>query len=99
ARGVHRFSLHDALPICGVGGAVPRLGRVALRDGERALRRWRRARREVTTTPGLATAALALSALATPALARVRTASGDTHLALWQDRKSTRLNSSHDQTS
>ena len=39
----------------------------------------------MTATPGLATAASALSALATPALARVRTASGETHLALWQD--------------
>src|SRR5207245_4503053 len=69
----------------GVRGAVPRLRRVALCHGERALCRRRRARREVTATPGLATAALALSAIATPALARVRTASGETHLALWRD--------------
>src|SRR5439155_13898055 len=39
----------------------------------------------VTATPGLGASALALSALVTPALARVRTASGDTHLALWRD--------------
>src|SRR5256712_12140038 len=39
----------------------------------------------MTATPGLATAASALSALATPALARVRMAGGETHLALWRD--------------